>query len=379
LAQRRAPNAVHSLASCRQMMMRRRLRTRSTRQLASRSLLLCQTISFLLCCSRFRAPLDARSPELLAPTFSAPQLLRRKELSTAGLHSREPLRPSMLPSWSSRAQVCRVVMPSSSGQDVPSESSFSALDTLQVVVYRLALVVAASAWFAVYSLDFFMTSGIDIIDGSVQASALSLFDLCAGVAALLAPTGSLVLAGAVLRAVGATALFGIALSATGAGSAGSLLGPACIILVFAREIYWFGIWYKSDCLVGILVFAGVFFLRLSALDQGMGDVLSSVDGGVAPVGPPVPLSFIGATSMFVSGVGKLFEPLGEDLDEEGEQWAKRSSTPLNGGDDEPPVVAAFSNFFEPLDEDLGEGEQLVKRSSRPLDGGDDQPPGSRAE
>ncbi|CAK0900798.1 unnamed protein product [Prorocentrum cordatum] len=105
----------------------------------------------------------------------------------------------------------------------------------QVVFYRSMLVITAFSWFGCYTLDFFMTSGIDIIDPGMQKSALEVADLCAGMAALAAPTGSLLLLGAVLKALGVAAVAAVALGATGAAKLGSLAGPACCILICARE------------------------------------------------------------------------------------------------------------------------------------------------
>lgn len=52
------------------------------------------------------------------------------------------------------------------------------------------------------------------------------------------------------------------------------------------------------------------------------------------VGPPLPFPFVSAMSLFVTASAKLLEPVGEDLEEEGEQWTKRSSRSLYDDDSE---------------------------------------------
>lgn len=215
-------------------------------------------------------------------------------------------------------------------------------ETAQVVVYRLALCVTALCWWLAYSLDFFMTSGISIIDGSVQAQAFSVADVCAGVAAIVAPTGSLVVAGVILKALGTLSVLATPLGLAGKGALGSVLGPLCLALVCAREIYWFGIGFKVDAALSILVFLAVALLRASDATDGNtgfgtlmppteevlyaeGRSLNNMPAEVEPVGPPIPLSFLGSVVITVVAFGKVFENVGEDLDEEGEQFAKRSS------------------------------------------------------
>mmetsp|Transcript_95171 Transcript_95171/g.268945 ORF Transcript_95171/g.268945 Transcript_95171/m.268945 type:complete len:372 (+) Transcript_95171:69-1184(+) len=201
------------------------------------------------------------------------------------------------------------------------------LQLLQVVVYRFALIVAALCWSTVVTLDFFMTSGIDMIDGSVQASCLNAGDFCAGVAACAVPTGSLIGAGALLRLLGLAAIGSTGLSAVGLGALGALAGPACALLILAREIFWYGVVARGGTATGVLAFAAVALLRYTALEPG-----AAVDGsdvaGLSPVGPPVPLGFLASTSLFNTAFSKLFDPVGEDLDEEGEKWFKRSSRDL---------------------------------------------------
>ena len=115
----------------------------------------------------------------------------------------------------------------------------------QVVIYRSALAVTvtrfhqalrprakALCWTLVYHLDFLMTSGISIIDGSIQASfhgrngtilstwffckasALALADVAAALAVLFVPLGSRLLAAVVFRLLGLSALLLVALGNT---------------------------------------------------------------------------------------------------------------------------------------------------------------------
>lgn len=246
----------------------------------------------------------------------------------------------------------------------------------RVVLYRLALLTAAVSWVTCYSLDFFMTSGVSIIDGSVQASALRLADFAAGMAAILAPTGSRALVGVVLTVLGSAAAAAAVLGAAALGSLGTVLGPACLVLVGAREVYWFGLEFKGDAAIAMLAFSAVGLLRwsqvgassldssfaepptLAQYEEATGRVTTMLDTAaeeaaelpgavpaaelaevtvlateVAPVGPPVLLSFFAAVSSFTLAGGKLLEPIDEDLDEEGERWEKYSSGPLLPMDD----------------------------------------------
>lgn len=222
------------------------------------------------------------------------------------------------------------------GKDEELREPHSGVEQAQVLVYRLSLIIAAVCWVLSYTLDFFMTGGIDSIDGNLQAMLLATADVSAGVAALLAPTGSRVLVGALLKGLGFAALAAAFLGVASPGGAesvgpGALAGPACIVLICAREIYWFGLGYKVDAAWALASFTLVLLLRASAspaLGGAAPAVLVATEA--TPVGPPIPLSFISTASLFVLAFGKIFEPVGEDLDEEGEQWAKRSSVPLKG-------------------------------------------------
>lgn len=240
-------------------------------------------------------------------------------------------------------------------------------EQLQVTVYRATLIAAAIGWWIAYTLDFFMTSGISIIDGSIQASALQVADVCAGIAAMTAPTGSAVAAGYLLKLLGAAAASG-ALGAIGPGALATAAGPACVVLICAREIFWFGLAYKLDAAVGVLVFTAIALLRATAgaapggamppvppplppdaLEAPLLDI-GDISGEVLPVGPPVPLAFVASVSLTVVAFSKVFEPIGEDLDEDGEQWAKRSSRPL------------FD--YDPASEAEGDGEGNGSAGSR---------------
>lgn len=228
-------------------------------------------------------------------------------------------------------------------------------EQLQVISYRVALVLTALCWWLTYTLDFFMTSGVTIIDPGMQLSALLFGDVCAGFAALIVPTGSFLLAGVVLRLLGLATLASVALGAVGAGKVGSLLGPICMILICAREVLWFGLAFKGDAAFAVVLFATALFLRASYVFDGVEpeagastgtngrDItllrqnevqwlsrwqeleLPPYSGSVPPVGPPLPVSFLISASLTVLSFGKAFATIGEDLDEEGEQFFKQSS------------------------------------------------------
>eukprot|EP00971_Amphidinium_carterae_P251431 4990863-Amphidinium_carterae.1 len=98
-----------------------------------------------------------------------------------------------------------------------------------------------------------------------------------------------------------------------------------MVLVCAREIFWFGLAYKVDAAIALLAHSAVLLLRMSLAvsPSSLGTLLE--DGAV---GPPLPLSFVAALSSSVLAASKLFETVGEDLDEEGERWRKPSSRSL---------------------------------------------------
>lgn len=219
-------------------------------------------------------------------------------------------------------------------------------EKLQVLLYRVALAVTAVCWTLVYTLDFFMTSGISIIDGSVQAAALAFADVSAAVALLAAPTGSRLVAGLCFRLLGAGTLLLVGLGMT--QGFGAVPGPLCVVLLCAREIFWFGWFYKVDALWGALCFVAVCAWRLTLATESTSEVLAPEIPAfetwedmpkvptlfdVRPIGPPVPLSFACWISLSVLASGKIFEPLGEDLDEAGERWSKRSSRSLYDTED----------------------------------------------
>ncbi|CAJ1426716.1 unnamed protein product [Effrenium voratum] len=203
-------------------------------------------------------------------------------------------------------------------------------------------------WVVVWALDFLTTSGIDL-SGSTQVAAMGLADAGAGVAALVAPCGSRLALGVTLRLLGLCTLAAVALGLTGPGSPGALAGPCCLVLVCAREIFWHGWFYKVDALWGALCFSGLAALRLAALSQSTSEALAPEVPAfetwdempkfpalfdVRPVGPPLLLSFGCWISLSVLALGKFLEPIGEDLDEAGERWSKRSSRSFY--DDEEP-------------------------------------------
>ncbi|CAE8735619.1 unnamed protein product [Polarella glacialis] len=143
-------------------------------------------------------------------------------------------------------------------------------ERLQVLSYRIAFFLAACSWAVTYTLDFLMTSGVNIIDPGMQKAALEAGDLCAGVAALAAPTGSLLVFGAALKLFGISTVACTLLGATGAAKVGSLLGPACVVLLCAREIYWFGLSSRTDAVLALLMFITVTILRGNLVLTGIG-------------------------------------------------------------------------------------------------------------
>eukprot|EP00435_Cladocopium_sp_Y103_P033694 s2932_g8.t1 len=191
-------------------------------------------------------------------------------------------------------------------------------EKLQVLLYRVALAVTAVCWTLVYTLDFFMTSGISIIDGSVQAAALVLADVSAAVALLAAPTGSRLVAGLAFRLLGFSTLLLVALGMT--KGLGAVPGPLCVVLICAREIFWFGWFYKVDAIWGALCFALVLAWRLALANESTSEVLAPelpvfeswedmpkvpTLFDVRPVGPPVPLSFACWISLSVTALSGI--------------------------------------------------------------------------
>ncbi|CAE7312712.1 unnamed protein product [Symbiodinium sp. CCMP2592] len=164
----------------------------------------------------------------------------------------------------------------------------------------------ALCWCLTYTLDFFMTSGISVIDGSIQAAALAVADVSASIAAIAAPTGSRLVAGVLLRLLGSTTLALAALGLSAPGMVGAVAGPCCLVLVCAREIFWFGWSYKVDAIFSLILFAGVAGLRFAASSVSTSEALApetpvfeSWDQmptvptlfDVRPVGPPLLVSF----------------------------------------------------------------------------------------
>ncbi|CAE7893334.1 unnamed protein product [Symbiodinium necroappetens] len=176
----------------------------------------------------------------------------------------------------------------------------------QVIVYRAALATTALCWCLTYTLDFFMTSGISVIDGSIQAAALAVADVSGSIAAIAAPTGSRLVAGVLLRLLGSITLALAVLGLSAPGMVGAVAGPCCLVLVCAREIFWFGWSYKVDAIFSLILFAGVAGLRFAASSVSTSEALApdtpvfeSWDQmptvptlfDVRPVGPPLLVSF----------------------------------------------------------------------------------------
>eukprot|EP00439_Symbiodinium_sp_Y106_P057164 s3681_g8.t1 len=168
-------------------------------------------------------------------------------------------------------------------------------ERVQVIVYRAALATTALCWCLTYTLDFFMTSGI-------SAAALAVADVSASIAAIAAPTGSRLVAGVLLRLLGSATLALAALGLSAPGMVGAAAGPCCLVLVCAREIFWFGWSYKVDAIFSLILFAGVAGLRFAASSVSTSEALApetpvfeSWDQmptvptlfDVRPVGPPV--------------------------------------------------------------------------------------------
>jgi len=232
------------------------------------------------------------------------------------------------------------------------------IEQLQVTLYRCFLIFSALSCWTVYALDFFMTSGIDFIDPGWQKSVLEFGDLTAGLAALVVPTGSLILVGILLKAIGFATVVSVLAGGAGAAKVGSLLGPLSCLLLCGREVYWFGLSYKLDATFSAALWIVVLVLRGSLVTSGIesqpmsADISTGTDGrdlsllrenelqwlsrwqelelppysgSVPPVGPPLLVSVPLSASMTVLALGKLLQPISEDLDEEGEQFMKPSS------------------------------------------------------
>jgi len=213
-------------------------------------------------------------------------------------------------------------------------------EQFQVAMYRFSFFMCALSWLAVFNLDFLMTSGIDIIDGSLQVSILRAADVFAGLAACFAPTGSLIGVGVLLKLIGLVAMASSSVDAVEFQTLGKLAGPSCLVLLFAREIYWYGLTARGGLIVGVLTFAYVAFLRCNSVMSGVeqasmvtetmtSDKTFSIAEPLSPIGPPVVISGLGSLQSFVTAFSKVFDPVGEELDEEGEKGFKRSSRDLS--------------------------------------------------
>lgn len=233
----------------------------------------------------------------------------------------------------------------------------SDLQKLQVLVYRLAFFASATAYLAAFVLDFLGgnligwsvitpdTAGAAALDSQVAdyaKTALRLGDLAIGVAALAVPMGSLVAGRVLLWLLGFLTVAVAALGASAPGMPGALIGPVCVGLILAREIYWFGLDFKVDAALGLLLFSGIVAIRISDVMMPSNSIGAQVPERLATeedlvygiaaatettaLGPPLPLSALSSSMLLLSSFGKLFESIGEDIDEEGNQWQKRSST-----------------------------------------------------
>jgi len=136
------------------------------------------------------------------------------------------------------------------------------------------------------------------------------------------------------------------LGATNAADGGSLLGPLCVVLVCAREVYWFGLESRVDAVGTMICFAVVLALRgdlvRTGIDYDAGNASTGTNardvstlrenelqwlnrwqelqlppytGSVPPVGPALPLSFILSATTGVLACAKAIDPIPDDLNE----------------------------------------------------------------
>jgi len=231
----------------------------------------------------------------------------------------------------------------------------SELQKVQVIVYRSALILSALAYFAAFFLDFLggniigwsqiipTTAGAAAADSQVASyviTASRVADILAAVAALAVPMGSLLIGRITLTLLGALSVGVAAFGLGGPGTLGAAAGPVCIMMILAREVYWFGLSFKVDAALGILLFAAVAILRSSAgaeSSSGLAPdaltreedlylgIAAATDDAVTAMGPPLPLEGLSATVLLLVSFGKLLASIGEDVDEEGEQWQKSST------------------------------------------------------
>lgn len=224
------------------------------------------------------------------------------------------------------------------------------LETLQVLIYRGTLIVVAGNLYQLLTLDFF--GSVDP-SGSQQLACMQQADLFSGAAAFVAPSGSLIGLGLVLRAFGLAAMASKGFTFLGLGLLGKVAGPVCLLLILAREIYWYGVEFRGGLVLAIPAFAAIAVLRsqesplpgnLEAIDYGTSYSSADLPQMVEPheVGPPLPLSFLTATVIFTVAVSKVFDPIALDLDEEGNMFTKKSSRDLK--------ESGFPNFQPDLSE-----------------------------
>lgn len=214
--------------------------------------------------------------------------------------------------------------PGREGAERSSPPPVPAIPQAQVLIYRFALLGVSLGWGLAYNLSFLASSGLQVDDGSIQAMALAAADASAGLAASVVPVGSAFLAGVLLRLLGVSTIAAAIVNA-GQGGLPAVAGPACMVMLCAREIFWFGVGYKLDALLAAAIFSVVLVFRVSAA-QGSALPLEAMSAFE-------PLSAWGALSGGVLAFGKFFTPLGDDLEEEGQLWSKVSSRPLGGDED----------------------------------------------
>jgi len=166
-------------------------------------------------------------------------------------------------------------------------------------------------------------------------------DIFSGIAALAVNAGSLATPFLAVRALGLVALAKPVLSTLGLGKLSALAGPLCLVAVTGRELYWSGVQSMPLPLISMPAFMAVAYLRLIASPSGeipaptlelepalTGDAYLDalpVAKVPVPVGPPSPLNFLAAGSIWTISLQKLVESPGAEFEEEGDAYTKPSA------------------------------------------------------
>lgn len=221
------------------------------------------------------------------------------------------------------------------------ERELSSAEWAQVIVYKLALVTSGLLWLFVCASDLLLLGGGDLVDKKPAASCLEVVDIFSGIAALAVNAGSLATPFLAVRALGLVALAKPVLSTLGLGKLSAVAGPLCLVAVTGRELYWSGILSMPLPLISMPAFMAVAYLRLIASPSGeipaptlelepalTGDAYLDalpVAKVPVPVGPPSPLNFLAAGSIWIISLQKLLESPGADFEEEGDGLTKPSA------------------------------------------------------